>query len=132
MPPSRIIALPIDVGAYQSASLPVANQLSKNVIPQQAQTEGTSTRGFLTYGFGIEIANTVNGQARALHNFIGVGYAVISSTLYRVNTDDTITDVGTFTGSGGEDPIVTDNGEVMLIQFPKATGWFFDTTNGLV
>ncbi len=132
MPVSRLLEYPIDVGVYQSESLPVANQLCRNVIPWQEQTEGASTRGFLTYGFGIEVANAVNGQARALHNFAGVLYAVIGSTLYRVDTDDSITDVGTFTGSGSEDPIIADNGETLVIQFPKATGWFFDLTNGLV
>lgn len=131
MPRSQTVELPIDVGVYQSESLPVANQLCKNLIPWQEQTEGTSTRGFLTYGFGIESRIDLDG-VRAFHVFNGVLYAVAESKLYQINSDYSTQELGTFTGDGSNDPEIDDNGDTMVIQFPSGTGWFYDSTNGLV
>lgn len=128
---SQTVEVAIDVGSYKSNSLPVANQLCKNLIPFQEQTEGTSTRGFLTYGFGIESSMEAE-DPRGFHVFDQVLYCVIGSGFYRINTDDTKTLIGTFVDDGANDPQFADNGEVMVIQFTDGSGWFYDMTNGLV
>jgi len=96
----------------------------------QEQTEGTSTRGYLSYGFGIEDIEGVGSGT--LYNFQGELYSV-TAALVKIAQDHTETTIGNLPSVGGEGaPFVADNGETLAIVFPGGYSYFYDTENGIV
>ena len=126
------ISLPIDIGYYESESLPLAAQSCINMYPQNPQTKGALNNGALFYTPGINSFTTIGGTStvptRGVYKFNDLLFTVSSNGYaYTISDSGTATQL-TATGgtiSGGSQPVVfADNGEVLVILVPGLAGYF--------
>jgi len=133
-----MVRVPIDLGFYQSPSLPFAAQVCQDLIPVVSQGEGSSSRGALFSVPGVTLLATTpdNGQDQSFwgfHEFSNEFYAVDRGYLFKISSAGLVTTIGTInTGTTTERAIIDDNGETMAIVIPGVASYFYDTTNGLV
>ena len=119
------VILPIANGAYLSDSLPISAQECTNWYPVIIQTPALSQE--VLYGTpGIEQVATsgmVSQVNRGGHDFSGVPYFVNAGNLYRLESDNTLTDVGAIEGTGRVS--MADNGTQLFILVPGGKGYIF-------
>lgn len=125
----------IDLGFYQSPSLPFSAQDCLGLYPVASQGEGSSSRGALFSFPGtskfIQLAGTI--ALWGMHEFQGELFAVTKSALFKVNSAGISTNLGSIVAvTGTERAIMDDNGETLCIVIPGEASYFYDTTNGLV
>lgn len=149
---SRMVRVPIDLGFYQSPSLPFAAQECQGLIPVVSQGEGSSSRGALFNIPGesqfaevkVALPNRIS-TFRGRHEFGGLMYVIAgdggAATLFSISELGAVTQIGTtgFINSPlnsdnnlADTAIIDDNGETMAIVIPGVASYFYDTTNGLV
>ena len=144
------IKVDIDLGFYQSPSLPFGAQECEGLILVASQGEGTSSRGMLVNIPGeaqfvevtVSLPETIS-TFRGRHEFGGVMYVLAgdgsTSRLFSVSSAGVVTQIpGTINNplnpenSLADTAIIDDNGETMAIVIPGVSKYFYDTTNGLV
>ena len=119
------IEFPLDIGFYESNSLPLAAQECVNMSPQNPQTEGALSTGALFKTPGIAtFTTTAGGPNRGAHRvaLTGVPYVVSGTRLYKVNANGTNTDVGVIAGTSRVS--MDSNGVVIAIIVPGEKGYF--------
>jgi len=125
------ITLPVGIGFYQSASIPLAAQQCVNYYPQNPQTIGSLSRDAVFFTPGIEqVATAGRGPARGFNLFGGNIYYVSGTEFFRIEQDFSVTNLGLISGSPKRCSL-TNNGETIAIQVPGGDGYFYDEVNGL-
>jgi hypothetical protein len=123
-----ITTLPITSGFYVADSLPVSAQQCRNWYPAVAEMGGMTSE--VLYGTP-GISSVVSASAlptfacRGAHAFESAPYFVLGGTLYRLESDETLTSCGSISGSGRV--WIADNGTQMLILAPGGDGYIFTT-----
>lgn len=121
-----VTPLPITTGFYQSKVLPLSAQVGINCYPHI--TEGTGLVGesvFATPGLS-QVATSgasVSQANRGAHVFSGRPYFVCGTALYRLETDNTLTNLGTIEGS--KRVSIADNGTQLMVLVPGGKGYIF-------
>lgn len=122
--------IPIDIGYYESSSLPLAAQNCINHYPQNPQTKGAVSSGALFLTPGIELWRTLgDGPGRGFNIFRNELYVISGTAFYKVAKSGALTALGTIEGT--ERVITSNNGVTICIQVPGSKGYFYDTDNGL-
>lgn len=122
--------IPIDIGFYESSSLPLAAQSCINHYPQNPQTKGAVSTGALFSTPGIsQFALAESGPGRGYNIFNGGLYVVIGSGFFKISKAGVVISLGTI--SGTERVITSNNGITIAIVVPGGAGYFYDATNGL-
>lgn len=120
-----ITQLPFTNGFYESDSLPLSAQECLNwyVNIPQAPSLATETL-FRTPGI-LELATSgvINQANRGAWSLDGKPYFVNGSNLYRLESDDTLTTLGTISGS--DRVSMADNGTQLFIMVPGGDGYIF-------
>lgn len=120
-----ITPLPITNGFYVSDSLPISAQECTNWYVNVVQSQGLAQETlFGTPGIEL-LASTGTTQSvnRGSHVLDGVPYFVNGSSLYRLNSDNTTTTIGTIPGSSRVS--MADNGTQLFILIPGGNGYIF-------
>lgn len=121
-----LVTLPIANGFYLSESLPLSAQQCVNWYPRIPEVPALSQE--VLFGTpGLEQVATSGAlyANRGAHVMAGAPYFVNGTTLYRLESDDTLTSLGTITGSGRVS--MATNGTQLLILVPGSTGYVFTT-----
>lgn len=122
-------SLPITDGYYEDALRPISSQQLVNMYVVPVGTNGLSN-GYLRGVAGIEeVADSGQGKTRGSIVFGGNYYRVDGSRLVRVNSDLTVTDLGSIPG-GGRLSMATNDKNILIVS-PTGPGYFYDETNGL-
>lgn len=126
-------ALPLHNGFYQSEALPVASQFCQNMYVNIPEVTGaiSDSQLYPTPGL-VEIVNTGNTEInRGSHVLSDAPYFVNNTTLYRLETDDTVTSLGTIEGDSRVS--MADNGNQLIIVVPGTRiGYIYTVDGGLV
>ncbi len=122
--------LPIDIGFYESSTLPLAAQNCINHYPQNPQTKGAISTGPLFSTPGIKLLNTLpTGPGRGFNVFNNELYVISGTRLYKITSSGSYADLGEITGTGKV--ITSNNGINICIQVPGGSGYFYSTSSGL-
>lgn len=125
-----MVELPIATGFYEDANKPIASQQCINFIPQIPQANAIS-QAQLIGSDGIEsFAVAGSSSSRGFHVMGGIAYSVNGTSLYRINSDTTTTNLGTITGTGRVS--MADNGLELCIVVPKQAGYIYSVAAGLL
>lgn len=124
-----MIPLPIATGFYQSKVLPLSAQVGINCYPHI--TEATGLVGESVFGTpGLSQAATAGASVaqanRGARVFNGRPYFVNGEALYRLETDNTLTNLGII--AGNKRVSMADNGTQLMILVPGGNG-YIHTTN---
>jgi hypothetical protein len=104
---------PILGQAYVARSVNAADNRMVNLFPEVIPNEGKEA-GFLNRAPGLRLAITVgDGPVRGLWAFEGYMYAVSGNTLYKLDSDYTVTSLGTIAGTGQVS--MSDNGTQLFV-----------------
>lgn len=122
--------LPIANGFYQSGSLPVSAQNCVNAYPVVEQGPSTNQETLRGTPGLVQVADNGANPCRGSHLLADEPYFVIGDTLYKLNSDETVTAIsGTITGTG---PVVmAENGTQLCIVVPGTGGYIYTTSGGL-
>jgi len=124
-----VVELPIATGFYEDANKPIASQECINFIPQIPQANAIS-RAQLIGSDGISsFATAGNRSSRGSHVMNGIAYSVNGNNLYRIDSDETTTDLGIITGTGRVS--IADNGLEICIVVPNVAGYIYSVSGGL-
>lgn len=118
-----ITSLPIGNGFYRARSLPVSAQQCMNwyvSIPSAPSLSETQLYG--SPGMS-QVATSGEGANRGARVMAGIPYFVNGSNLYRLNSDHTLDDLGTISGTGRVS--MSDNGTQLCILVPGGAGYIF-------
>lgn len=118
-----ITSLPIGNGFYRARSLPVSAQQCINWyvnIPSAPSLSEAQLYG--SPGMSL-VVTSGDGANRGGHVMAGIPYFVAGTKLYRLETDDTLTDLGTISGTGRVS--MADNGSQLCILVPGGAGYIF-------
>lgn len=121
----------LDLGFYESNSLPLAAQECVNMFPQNPQTIGALSTGALFHTPGIgSFTTTAGGPNRGAYGapINGVPYVVSGQRLYSVNSNWTNTELGTVAGTSRVS--MASNGTVVAIIVPGSAGYFHNIESG--
>lgn len=121
-----MMPLPIANGFYKSDALPVSAQECVNWYVSMPDAPALSQEIlFGTPGISqIATAGASGGYAcRGGHRLNGTPYFVLGTSLFRLNSDHTLNEVGTIVGSGRVS--MADNGTQLMILVPGSTGYIF-------
>lgn len=121
---------PIANGFYVDDSRPIASQECVNWIPQIPQAQGLSRAQLIGTPGITQFATADVKPSRGSHVMNGIAYTVNNTTLYRINSDGTTTNLGTITGSIRIS--IADNGVQMCIVVPGSTAYIYTVSGGLV
>ncbi len=122
--------LPIDIGFYESPTLPLAAQNCINHYPTNPQTKGAISTGALFSTPGLKLIATLpTGPGRGYNVFNEVLYIVSGDRLYRVSSSGIYADLGEIAGT--EKVITSNNGINICIQVPGGSGYFYNPSSGL-
>ncbi len=120
---------PIDIGFYESSSLPLAAQNCINHYPNNPQTKGAISQGALFYTPGIEQVSTAgDGPARGYNVFNDELYVISGNGFYHVSRLWVSTYLGDV--SGIDRVITSNNGVTICIQVPGGSGYFYSESSG--
>lgn len=118
---------PIANGFYESDSLPISAQECVNCYPNLVAVPALSQETlFGTAGLNQLATSGAIGNNRGAHVLAGVPYFVNGSKLYRLETDNTLTDLGAISGTGRVS--LADNGTQLCILVPGGDGYIFTTS----
>ncbi len=120
-----ITQLPFTNGFYESDSLPLSAQECLNWYVNIPQAPALATESLFRTPGMVQLATSgVLSQAnRGAWVMEGIPYFVNGSKLYRLETDNTLTDLGTISGSGRVS--MADNGTQLMILVPGGAGYIF-------
>lgn len=122
--------LPIDIGFYESSTLPLAAQNCINLYPQNPQTKGAISTGALFSTPGIAQFTVAGvGPGRGYNIFNGELYVVSGNEFYKVSSTGSTTLLGVISGTGRV--ITSNNGVTICIQVPGGSGYFYSVSTGL-
>lgn len=127
-----ITQLPIANGFYVAESLPLSAQECINWYPNVAEVPSMSQESL--YGTpGIRQVATSGSETvdanRGARKLDGIPYFVNRNTLYRLNEDHTLTDLGAISGTGRV--FMADNGTQLVILVPGGSGYVYEAIGGL-
>ena len=127
------VSTPISLsnGFYQSESLPVASQVLQNMYVNIPETQGISDAQLFPAPGLVELAysgdNEINRGAYVLD---GKPYFVNGENLYRLESSDELTSLGTIEGKGRVS--MADNGTQLIIIVPGTKiGYIYTVADGL-
>ena len=130
----RLSPVNIVGGCYADDTRPYSSQDSVNWIPEQAEVQGGRSPTMLRQAPGLSLfATGSSGSVRALRNVEGGLYAVISETLYKVNTDGSKTSLGTIAGTGRcamTHNQITGGNEIVIVT--GNNGYVYNTASGVL
>lgn len=122
--------LPIDIGFYESSTLPLAAQNCINHYPQNPQTKGAVSRGALFSTPGeFEVTNVGSGPGRGFNIFKGEAFVISGKEFYKVLPTGQSELVGEI--DGFDRVITSNNGATICIQVPGGKGYFYSVSTGL-
>ena len=115
--------LPIANGFYLSDSLPISAQECTNWYPNIVQAPALSPETLFGTAGTTQLATsgTVLEQNRGSHTMAGVPYFINGDAIYRLNSDNTLSNLGEITGSGRVS--LADNGTQLMILVPNGDGY---------
>jgi hypothetical protein len=117
--------LPIANGFYTSDSLPVSAQNCVNWYPHINEAPALNQEIlFGTPGLGGQIDTSIVGVSRGARSFNNDVYFVIGTTLAKVDTEDTVTNIGSITGTGLVS--MANNNTQLMILNSTGDGWIYD------
>ena len=112
--------------AYQSRSPVLASQTAINIFPEL--TEGNSDEIGAFYGTpGLTALLTKTGEVRGLRSAGGYLWAVIGSTVWRIDSAYTATDMGTLPQFTGRVSMVHNDSQIAIAH---ASGWHWVAFTG--
>lgn len=123
-----VTTLPFTNGFYRSESLPLSAQEAINcytvisAAPALSEEYVVGTPGIRMLGTSGDVIQ----QNRGTHVMDEVPYVVNGETLYRIENDFTLTQLGTIPGSGRLS--IADNGFQMLVLVPGGNGYIYNAT----
>lgn len=109
-------------GFYESFSKPLAAQECINLIPIVPQTNALSGAALIGTP-GIDQIAMLSGKNRGAHVFKGRDYRVNGTSLFRINRDFSVEELGQINGS--ERVSMADNGTQLCIVVPYDKGYIF-------
>jgi len=112
---------------YQHRSRPLSSQRTLNLIPEFNVTGKKESS--LTNWPGSKSFTLEGGTDRGMHVFNNVAYKVTGNTLKKINSDKTVTDIGTILGANR--CIFANDGTNMIITTGGAGYQYVDGTNTL-
>ena len=118
--------LPFTNGFYKSDSLPVSAQECINWYPSIPDVPTLSNEIlFGTPGLSqvATAGNTSGYVSRGSHRLNGTPYFVQGPSLFRLNSDHSLDEIGTISGAGRVS--MADNGTQLMILVPGSTGYIF-------
>lgn len=120
-----ITQLPFTNGFYQSDSLPLSAQECLNWYVNVPQAPALAVESLFRCPGIRQLATSgvINNANRGAWVLAGKPYFVNGSKLYRLNADETLTDLGTISGSGRVS--MADNGTQLMILVPGGAGYIF-------
>lgn len=122
--------LPIATGFYVDATRPISSQECVNWLVQIPQTNGLSQAQLvMTPGVNL-LATASNFGARGSIVMDSIAYTVNGNELHRLNSDLTVSDLGTISGSGRVS--MATNGTQICILVPGGTAYVYSVSGGLV
>ena len=120
-------AIPIPLGFYQDESLALSGQRCINWIPTVSEGPALNQTS-LKQPYGItQFADTLVGACRGKRTVKEVDYSVNGNSLFSINSDGTVTNLGTITGTARVD--MDDNGTSLLIVVPGGDAFVFDNSS---
>ncbi len=125
--------IPLSDGFYLSESLPVSSQICQNMYVNIPETQGKISDAQLFPAPGlVEIADSGDNEInRGSHVLNSVPYFINGNTLYRLETNDSLTNLGTIEGSSRVS--LADNGNQLIIVVPGTRiGYIYTVLGGLV
>lgn len=126
------VQLPIANGFYVSDSLPISAQNCINAFPVVEDAPSLVQESLRGCPGVVEVdAAGSEVSCRGAHTLDGVPYFVIGGTLYRLESDESLTAIsGTIAGTG---PVsMAENGTQLCILVPGSTGYIYTVSGGLV
>lgn len=118
--------LPFANGFYVSDSLPISAQECSNVFPHIPAAPALATETLLGIPGIYQVASSspsILSAGRGAYVFAGRPYFVNGTNLYRLNTDNSLTNLGTISGTGRVSMAI--NGSQMMILVPGGAGYIF-------
>jgi len=120
------VKLPFLGQAYQSRSPVLASQTAINIFPET--TEGQTDEVGAFYGTpGITAKFTGSGEVRGLHSAGGYLWAVIGSTVWRLDNSFTSTNMGTLPNSSGRVSMIHNETQLAIAH---DAGWHWIAFTG--
>ena len=121
-----VTTLPIATGFYQSKVLPLSAQVGINCYPHLTQASGLSAESvFSTPGLSQSATSgaSVSEANRGARVFNSRPYFVNGTALYRLETDNTLTNLGSIEGS--KRVSMADNGTQLMVLVPGGKAYIF-------
>lgn len=120
-----VAQLPFTNGFYESDSLPLSAQECLNWYVNAPQAPALAKESlFRTPGIReLATSGLIDNANRGAWVMDGKPYFVNGTTLYRLESSDTLTTLGTIAGSGRVS--MADNGTQLMILIPGSTGYIF-------
>lgn len=127
-----ITPLPITNGFYLSDSLPVSAQECTNWYVNIVQSQGLSQETlFGTPGITSIVSSGVSQNTNRGSQVMGsIPYFVNGSSLYRLNTDNTLTNLGAIPGT--QRVSIANNGAQLFILIPGGDGYIYTASTGVL
>ena len=124
-----ITPLPIANGFYVSNSLPISAQECTNLFPHLPGAPSLAQETLLGTPGVYQVAttgNSITDACRGAYVFSGEKYFVNGTTLWRLNSDNSLSNLGTINGT--REVSIADNGSQMMILVPGEQGYIFTTS----
>lgn len=118
------IPLPIPLGFYQSASVPMAQETCVNWIPVVMEAPALNDRMLLQVAGIPQFGTTTNGACRGGSVFAGVPFFVNGNKLVSYGPSGIATEHGEIEGIGRID--MANNGSSLVIVVPNGKGYVWD------
>lgn len=121
-----VTPLPIASGFYQSSSLPVSAQECTNYYPHIPDASALSQEVLFGTPGITQIATSgpsITDANRGSHRLEGKPYFVNGNSLFRLNADHSLDNLGTIEATGRV--WIADNGNQMMILVPDGKGYIF-------
>ena len=118
-----VVELPIGDGYYKSNSLPVSAQECLNWFVHVPEAPSLSPKQLYGTPGMTQVVTSGADSNRGGHLMGGKAYFVNGTSLYRLNADNTLTTLGTISGTGRV--WMTDNGTQLCILVPGGSGYIF-------
>lgn len=125
------VRLPIAEGFYIDESKPISAQECTNWIPRIQKTKALAQPNAIGTPGISQFATAANDKA-GRGSFVQkkISYSVNGNRFYRINSDGTVTDLGTIDGTGRVS--MASNGTQICIVVPLLKGYIFTVAGGLV
>jgi hypothetical protein len=85
--------------SYQSRSLPISAQVTRNFYPELQDVESVKSKFVLQSFPGLKVFSPTPGKDRGMYEHDGSLYKVTDQTLYKIDSLGNSTEIGTITGT---------------------------------